>query len=89
MCQHLCESDVLVKLTVAELKVGQQASVTSVEGADSIAARLMEMGIIPGTEIKLIGVAPLGDPLEIEVRGYRLSLRKSEASRVQISLIDE
>jgi len=42
------------------------------------------MGLTPGAELKLIGVAPLGDPIEIELRGYRLSLRKSEAKRVSV-----
>jgi ferrous iron transport protein A len=44
----------------------------------------MEMGLTPGVEVRLVGVAPLGDPLELELRGYRLSVRKNEASRVQI-----
>jgi ferrous iron transport protein A len=44
----------------------------------------MEMGLTPGVECKVIGLAPLGDPLELELRGYRLSLRKSEAARIEI-----
>jgi len=48
--------------------------------------RLLEMGLIPGTTITLVGKAPLGDPLEYELRGYRLSLRKTEAQRVAIHL---
>jgi Fe2+ transport system protein FeoA len=44
----------------------------------------MEMGLTPGASVRLIGIAPLGDPLELEVRGYRLSLRKSEAARVEL-----
>jgi ferrous iron transport protein A len=71
--------------TLAELAVGAAAQVARVDGMDEISIRLMEMGLIPGTELRVLGVAPLGDPLEIEVRGYRLSLRKSEASRVQLS----
>ena len=45
----------------------------------------MEMGLTPGVELELIGVAPLGDPLELELRGYRLSLRQSEAQRIRVS----
>jgi ferrous iron transport protein A len=71
--------------TLAELKVGDRASVAAVTGVDEISLRLMEMGLVPGTEFDILGTAPLGDPLEIEVRGYRLSLRKSEASRVQVT----
>lgn len=71
--------------TLAELTVGATASVASVSGGDEISIRLMEMGLVPGTEFRVLGVAPLGDPLEIEVRGYRLSIRKSEAARVQLA----
>jgi ferrous iron transport protein A len=71
--------------TLAELAVGQAARVASVAGADEISVRLMEMGLVPGTEVRVLGVAPLGDPLELEVRGYRLSVRKSEAARVELS----
>jgi len=45
------------------------------------------MGLTPGVEIRLIGAAPLGDPLELDVRGYRLSVRKSEAARVEVELL--
>jgi ferrous iron transport protein A len=71
--------------TLAELAIGDAARVAQVEGHDEISLRLMEMGLIPGTELRVLGVAPLGDPIEIEVRGYRLSVRKSEAARVQLS----
>lgn len=69
---------------LAEMKVGQTARVVAVDGVDEISIRLLEMGLTPGVEIKLLGTAPLGDPLEFELRGYRLSIRKSEASRVAI-----
>ena len=49
-------------------------------GADDVSRRLLEMGVTPGVEIRRLGAAPLGDPLEFELRGYRLSLRKSEAA---------
>jgi ferrous iron transport protein A len=71
--------------TLAELAVGQSACVKNVAGTDEISVRLMEMGLVPGTELRVLGVAPLGDPLEIDVRGYRLSLRKSEAARVELA----
>ncbi|MCG6154797.1 FeoA family protein [Rubinisphaera margarita] len=67
-----------------DLKEQDIAIVEDVEGSDSVAMRLMEMGIIPGEEIELIGRAPLGDPLEFRISGYQLSLRKSEAARVTI-----
>jgi ferrous iron transport protein A len=67
------------------LEVGDSAMVAAVDGDDEISLRLMEMGLTPGAALKLIGVAPLGDPLELELRGYRLSLRKSEAARIFIN----
>jgi len=70
--------------TLAKLAVGSRATVAQVEGADELACRLMEMGLTPGVELRVVGVAPLGDPLELEVRGYRLSVRRSEAERVEI-----
>ncbi len=73
-------------ITLAELAVGDIARVVQVEGADEISIRLMEMGLVPGIDVRLLGRAPLGDPLEFEVRGYRLSLRKSEAARVTIAM---
>ena len=63
---------------------GQKGRILDVEGNDAIAVRLMEMGLVDGTEIEFLGLAPLGDPAEYLVRGYRLSLRKAEASRVTI-----
>ena len=66
------------------LRIGARASVVRIEGSDEVSLRLMEMGLTPGVEVGLIGLAPLGDPLELELRGYRLSLRKSEAARVLV-----
>ena len=70
--------------TLASLSIGSRARVAQIAGVDEISIRLMEMGLTPGVELTLLGVAPLGDPLEIELRGYRLSLRKSEAARIEI-----
>jgi Fe2+ transport system protein FeoA len=65
-----------------QVAVGSRARVLEVRGSDDVAVRLMEMGLIPGTDLAVLGTAPLGDPLELEVRGYRLSVRRSEAARV-------
>jgi ferrous iron transport protein A len=70
--------------TLAEIAIGQTATVSEIIGEDSIAVRLMEMGITDGESVKLIGRAPLGDPLEIQIRGYRLSLRSVEAQRIHV-----
>jgi ferrous iron transport protein A len=71
--------------TLAELKtVGQKATIVDIDGDDAIAVRLMEMGLTDGEEISVVGFAPLGDPAEFSIRGYRISLRSSEARRVRI-----
>ena len=70
-----------------ELKIGEAARVAEVDAGDEIGIRLLEMGLTPGVEVRLLGVAPLGDPLEFELRGYRLSVRKSEADRVTVERI--
>lgn len=74
-------------MTLADLSLGQRGTVVEIAGDDFVSARIMEMGLTPGCETCVIGTAPLGDPIEIEVRNYRLSLRKSEAARVSIELI--
>ena len=75
--------------SLADLRAGQRGRVSAVEGIDEVSLRLLEMGLTPGVDLKLIGMAPMGDPLEVEVRGYRLSLRKSEARRVGIEPLDK
>ena len=76
-------------MTLNELRVGQQAKIVEVEGNDGIAIRLMEMGLTDGEEIKLIGFAPMGDPIEISIRSYRLSLRIAEAKRVTVVPVED
>jgi ferrous iron transport protein A len=70
------------------LNVGARARVEQVTGQDEVSLRLMEMGVVPGVELELVGKAPLGDPLELELRGYRLSVRKSEARRIEITPLE-
>ena len=76
----------MTQIRLSDATVGQRATVAQVEGADEISVRLMEMGIVPGAAIEMLGAAPLGDPLEYSLRGYRLSLRRSEAQRVVVDL---
>jgi len=68
-----------------ELSPGESATIVEILGNDVIASRLMEMGLIDGEEISMIGRAPMGDPTEFSIRGYRLSLRKTESSRVLVT----
>jgi len=73
--------------TLAQLSIGATSRVVRVAGADEISARLSEMGLTPGVEVQLLGAAPLGDPIELNLRGYRLSLRRSEAARVEVDAL--
>jgi len=68
-----------------QLRVGQRARVESLDGEDALVQRLLEMGLLGGEEVEVLGAAPLGDPIEIRLRDYRLSLRRSEAARVRIT----
>jgi ferrous iron transport protein A len=70
-----------------QLRVGQRARIAAVAGADSLVQRLLEMGLIDGEELEVVGVAPLGDPLEVRLRDYRLSLRRAEAARIQVEIL--
>lgn len=72
-------------MTLAECERGVDRVVASIAGADGVAARLFELGVLPGARVRLLGAAPLGDPLEIEVDGRRLSLRRAEAGRVLLT----
>ena len=73
-------------MTLANLKPGDSAIVSGFKDSD-VSLKLMEMGCLPGEIVKVIGVAPLGDPISIKVSGYILSLRKKEAGFVRIAAI--
>ena len=72
-------------MTLADLKKGETRTVVSVRGEDAITRRLMEMGVIPGVSVRMVKSAPFGDPVEINVRGYNLALRKREAESVELA----
>jgi ferrous iron transport protein A len=73
--------------TLDQVRVGQRARVEAVPGSDALAQRLMEMGLLEGEEVEVIGVAPLGDPLELRLCDYRLSVRRSEAARISVTVL--
>ncbi|MGA3008283.1 MAG: FeoA family protein [Opitutaceae bacterium] len=73
-----------VPIKLSDLPIGAQAIVRDFPKAGSAFLRLREMGLIVGTPVKLVRCAPLGDPLEIQVRGYHLTLRRSEAEHVMV-----
>ena len=70
--------------TLKETKVGQTVKVVKLHGEGAVKRRIMDMGITRGAEIYIRKVAPLGDPVEITVRGYELSLRKADAEMIEI-----
>ena len=70
--------------TLKDVKVGKRAKVVKVHGEGAIKRRIMDMGITKGVEIRVRKVAPLGDPLELTLRGYELSLRKADAEMVEV-----
>ncbi len=72
-----------------ELKKGMRARVAAVTGDSAETARLVELGLTPGTEFTVTKIAPLGDPIEISLRGYRLCLRKRESSEILLESISE
>ena len=73
-----------MEVKLSELKPGEEGVVVRVEGPPALRRRLMEMGVVRGTRVKMVRKAPLGDPIEYRVRGYNLSLRREEAEKVYV-----
>lgn len=73
---------------LSDFNVGETGRIAKVDGEGKIKRRLFDMGVTPGAEIILMKKAPLGDPIEITIRGYELTLRKTEASFVEVELND-
>ncbi len=71
--------------SLAELALGQTATVREVSGPRAFRRRLLEMGLVPGVAVKLVTIAPLGDPLRIEVRGGQWSIRRAEATQIEVT----
>ena len=74
-------------LPLAQLPIGATATVREFPKSGTAFLRLREMGLLPGTPVTLVRTAPMGDPLEIKMRGYHLSLRKSEAEQILVEVI--
>ena len=70
--------------SLKELKPGEKGVITKVNGEGAVKRRLMDMGVTRGTEIMIRKVAPLGDPIEVNIRGYELSFRKAEAEKIMV-----
>ena len=73
-------------MTLTDLKVGGEGVITAVNGGGELRLRLLDMGLIPGTAVKVIKIAPLGDPIEITLRGYELTIRREHAKEIDIRI---
>lgn len=71
-------------MTLRELKVGQSGTILRNNTSGALKQRFMDMGITKGVLVKVVKIAPLGDPIEIEIRGYNLSIRKSDAQKIEV-----
>ncbi len=70
--------------TLKEVKVGETAKIVKLHGEGAVKRRIMDMGITKGVEVYIRKVAPLGDPVEVTVRGYELSIRKADAEMIEV-----
>lgn len=71
-------------MTLNELAAGKSSVIKAVGGEGSLRNRLLDMGLIPKTKVTLVKVAPMGDPIEIRIRGYELTIRKADAQKIEI-----
>lgn len=72
-------------MTLNQLKAGESGVISAVGGEGALRMRLLDMGLIPRTRVTMIKVAPMGDPIEIQVRGYELTLRIADAKKIEIA----
>ena len=75
-------------MTLDKLPLGQEAVITAVGGEGPLRCRLLDMGLIPKTRVRVEKIAPLGDPMELRVRGYALSLRREDAREIQVEVAE-
>lgn len=76
-------------MTVDDLKIGQKGVISTVGGEGALRLRFLDMGLIPGTIVRLQKVAPMGDPIQIQVRGYELTIRREDARMIAIEGVIE
>ena len=75
-------------MTLDQLKVGSSAIISAVGGSGALRCRLLGLGLIPRTRVTLQKIAPMGDPIEIQVRGYELTLRVEEARKIEVEAVE-
>lgn len=71
-------------MSLAQIPLGRTATIRSVDGPRAFRRRLLEMGLVPGVEVRVVTIAPLGDPLRIEIRGGQWSIRRAEAAQIEV-----
>ena len=76
-------------MTLKELEIGKSAKITSVGGEGALRQHFLDMGVIPGAEVTLNKYAPMGDPMELSIHGYKLTLRLAEADQIEIEQISK
>ena len=76
-------------MTIDDLKIGQSGRISNVGGEGALRLRFLDMGLIPGTNVKLQKVAPMGDPIQIQVRGYELTIRREDARKITLQEVAE
>jgi len=76
-------------MTLSDLAIGRKAVIKQVGGSGVLRCRLLDMGLIPGTAVEVRKVAPMGDPMELYIRGYALTLRREEAKQIEIEAVQE
>lgn len=76
-------------MTLDELAIGKTAVIEAVNGEGALRCRLLDMGLIPGTKVMIRKVAPMGDPIELHIRGYELTVRVDDAKKIEIGSVSE
>ena len=77
------------QLTLRDLHIGQTATITSVGGEGSLRQHFLDMGVLPGAEVTLVKYAPMGDPMELLIHGYELTLRLADAEKIEIANVHQ
>ena len=88
--EHNTEKEILKQenMTLNRLKPGERAVLLNVGGEGALRQHFLDMGLIPGVEVKLVKLAPMGDPMELQVHGYELTLRLADAENITISKLE-
>lgn len=79
----------VIEMTLKELQIGKKAVITEVGGEGALRQHFLDMGVIPGAEVKVVKYAPLGDPMELLLHGYSLSLRLADAAQITVKELSE